>query len=95
MDAYDVILAPVISEKSHDAIAEGKYTFRVSPRATKTEIAKALKKIYNVDTEKVNVINKKPKVKRLGRSVGRTSAWKKAVVTLTKGQKIPGFFEGM
>lgn len=95
MDAHDVIISPVISEKSHDAITENKFTFKVAPRATKTQIKMALKEIFDVDAEKVNIINVSPKWKRMGRFEGRTSVWKKAIVTLPKNQKIPGFFEGM
>lgn len=95
MDAHEVIVSPVISEKSHDAIGENKFTFKVAPRATKTQIKQALKEIFNVDAERVNIINMNPKWKRLGRFDGRTSVWKKAIVTLPANQKIPGFFEGM
>ncbi|MEW5947354.1 MAG: 50S ribosomal protein L23 [bacterium] len=95
MHPTDVILSPVISEKSHDMIRHNKYTFRVARSATKTEIAKALKSLFNVDAQKVNVLNVHRKQRRMGRFAGATSAWKKAVVTLPKNQKIPGYFEGM
>lgn len=95
MHIRDVIVAPVISEKSHGHLEVDKYTFKVAPTATKIQIRKAVEKIFNVDVEKVNVMNNRAKRKTLGRYVGSTTAWKKAIVTVKKGQKINEFFEGM
>jgi len=95
MHDRDVIIAPVISEKTHAELEMNKYTFRVAPQATKVQVRKAVEAIFKVNVEEVNVMNKRPKRKAMGRYVGKTSSWKKAVVTLKKGQKIPGFFEGM
>ena len=95
MHPHEVIIAPVISEKSHTAIQANKYTFKVARKASKADIKTALKQLFNVNVEKVNVINVKRKQKSFGRYVGMTSGWRKAIVTLPKNQKIPGFFEGM
>jgi len=95
MHPRDVILSPVISEKIHARLEENKYTFRVIPRATKVDVANAVESIFKVHVEQVNMMTKRPKKKSLGKYVGKTSAWKKAIVTVKKGQKIPGFFEGM
>lgn len=90
----DIILKPIVSEKSH-ALSEGsKYTFSVAPGAKKQEIKSAIEEIFNVNVVKVNTMNVKGKPKRLGRrqlSQGYTSSWKKAIVTLEKGQNIEIF----
>ena len=78
----DIIIEPIITEKSNDGIQEGKYTFKVNKKATKTEIAKAVEKLFEVKVLKVNTINVKGKEKRVGRSVGKTSDWKKAIVMI-------------
>lgn len=99
--AHEVIIRPVISEKSMDELQRGKYTFEVHPDANKIQIKAAIEELYR--TEKVtvvgvNVLTTKPKEKRRGtkrgRIVGHTTAWRKAVVTLAAGQKIE-FFEGV
>ena len=95
MHDRDVIISPVISEKTHAELEKNKYTFRVAPQATKVQIRKAVEVIFKVSVEEVNIMNKRKKRKALGRYVGKTSSWKKAIVTVKKGQKIPGFFEGM
>ena len=82
MVAEDIILKPIVTEKSNDGLQEGKYTFKVSKKATKVEIAKAVEKLFDVKVLKVNTITVKGKEKRVGRSVGITSDWKKAVVTI-------------
>ncbi|MEW6203662.1 MAG: 50S ribosomal protein L23, partial [bacterium] len=81
MQPQEVIIAPVISEKSHTAIQANKYTFKVARRASKTDVKTALKQLFNVDVEKVNIINVKRKQRSFGRYVGMTSAWRKAIVT--------------
>ncbi|MBN2197809.1 50S ribosomal protein L23 [Candidatus Wolfebacteria bacterium] len=77
-----------ISEKSTDLSALGKYIFIVNKKANKSEIKKAIESIYKVKVKSVNMINVKSKEKRLGRSLGKTSAFKKAIVTLKPGEKI-------
>ena len=93
--AEDVILAPVITEASMARLGEKKYTFRVAPNATKPEIAHAVEELFKVKVSDVNTINMKRKPKRLRVSQGYTSAWKKAIVTLTADSKPIEFFEGM
>jgi len=94
--AYDVIITPVITEKSMDDAAElRKYTFKVATTATKTDIKDAVEAAFGVEVEKVNVMNFDGKVKRQGRFVGKTPAYKKAIVTLTESSKTIEFFEGL
>ena len=82
MVAEDIILAPVVTEKSSDGIAEGKYTFKVNKKATKIDIKRAVEKLFNVKVINVNTVTVKGKEKRVGRNVGKTSDWKKAIVTI-------------
>lgn len=91
----DIILKPVITENSMDELQNGKYTFKVAKNANKTEIKEAVEKLFDVKVAKVNTLNCNGKEKRVGRFVGRTSDWKKAIVTLTEGSKTIEFFEGM
>ena len=93
--AQDIILAPVITEKSMMGIAERKYTFKVANDANKIEIAKAVEELFSVDVEKVNTISVKGRFKRMGRTAGYRPDWKKAIVTLAEGSKTIEFFEGM
>lgn len=79
---------PLITEKGTDLSALGKYLFLVDKKATKNEIKKIVEKEYKVKVTKVNVMNTKPKPRRLGRSQGHRPGYKKAVVTLAKDQKI-------
>lgn len=92
---YDVIIKPVVSEKSMDDAALKKFTFKVAPNATKTEIKKAVEEAFGVEVAKVNVANFDGKKKIQGRFVGKTSAFKKAIVTLTESSKTIEFFEGL
>ncbi len=92
---YDVILKPVISERSMDEAQNKKYTFKVATDANKTEVKLALEEIFGVEVEKVNIMNVQGKVKRMGRNVGRTAASKKAIVTLTEKSKEIEFFQGL
>ena len=78
----EVIIAPVVTEKSNDGMQEGKYTFKVNKKATKVEIAKAVEKLFEVKVLKVNTMNVNGKKKRVGYHVGKTSDWKKAIVTI-------------
>ena len=95
MNARDIILAPVITEKSVSAMADKKYTFRVANDSNKIEIAKAVEEIFGVKVAKVNTISMKGKHRRVGRFEGYTSDWKKAVVTLTEDSKTIEFFDGL
>ena len=82
MMAEDIIIAPVVTEKSSDGIQEGKYTFKVNKKATKIDIKRAVEKLFDVKVLTVNTISVKGKEKRVGRNVGKTSDWKKAIVTI-------------
>jgi large subunit ribosomal protein L23 len=93
MDARNVIVRPVISEKSYALIAEGKYTFRVADRAHKTQIAHAVEEIFGVNVVAVRTAKVSSKPKRRGLTRGRTRGWKKAVVQLAPGERIE-LFEG-
>ena len=93
--AYDIILAPVVTEASMDGLESKKYTFKVAADATKPEIAKAVEELFGVKVAVVNTINMKKKPKRLGVHFGYTSEWKKAIVTLTADSKTIEFFDGL
>lgn len=93
--AYDIILTPVISEQSMDVAVDKKYTFKVAVDANKTQVKLAVEEIFGVEVAKVNIMNYDGKVKRMGRNVGRTSAYKKAIVTLTANSKEIEFFQGL
>ena len=96
MTAYDIIIRPIITERSMAAIAEKKYVFEVAPCAGKIEIKKAVEEIFGVKVAKVNTINVSGKAKRLGAGrLGRTKDWKKAIVQLTEDSKTIELFEGM
>src|SRR5574344_365125 len=82
MVAEDIIIAPIVTEKSNDGLSEGKYTFKVNKKATKVDIARAVEKLFEVKVLNVNTMTVKGKEKRVGRSTGRTSDWKKAIVTI-------------
>ena len=82
MLAEEIIVRPVITEKSNDELQQGKYTFEVNKKATKVEIAKAVEKLFEVKVLKVNTISVKGKEKRVGAHKGMTSDWKKAIVTI-------------
>ena len=82
MVAEDIILAPVVTEKSNMDMQEGKYTFKVAKKATKVDIKNAVEKLFEVKVLKVNTITVKEKKKRVGVHQGRTSDWKKAIVTI-------------
>ena len=94
--AYDIILRPVITEKSMADSADLKYVFEVHPDATKTEIKEAIAEIFGVKVKSVNTVNVQGKKKRTGAyPIGRTAARKKAYVQLTEDSKPIEFFEGM
>jgi large subunit ribosomal protein L23 len=92
-DARDVILAPVVSEKSYALLDEGRYTFIVHPSANKTEIKQAVQTIFSVKVAAVNTLNRKGKRKRFGMTYGQRKSSKRAIVTLAEGESID-IFEG-
>ena len=95
MVAQDIIIRPIITEKSMAGIGMKKYTFEVAKNATKVDVARAVEELFGVKVAKVNTLNVRGHFRRQGRSEGYTSAWKKAVVTLTEDSKTIEFFEGM
>ncbi len=95
MNLYDVIHRPVVTEKSSIAREEANIaTFRVDPNATKLEIRKAVEELFDVKVMSVRTMQQPGKKKRIGKSVGRKPAWKKAIVELSEGQAIE-YFEGV
>lgn len=92
---YDIIKRPIITEASMDMAANKKYVFEVMKDATKAEIATAVEEAFKVEVADVNTINMKRKPKRMGVHAGYTSAWKKAIVTLTEKSNTIEFFDGM
>ena len=95
MNKHDIIIKPVISEKSMDQLADRKYTFIVNINANKIEIAKACEDIFGVKVEKVTTIRVQGKIKRMGATSGKRPDYKKAIVKLTEGSKTIEFFDGM
>ncbi len=93
--AQDIVIAPIITEKSMSVIADKKYTFKVATDANKVEIAAAIEKLFGVEVAKVNTVNVRGHKRRMGRYEGTTAAWKKAVVTLTEKSKTIDFFDGL
>jgi large subunit ribosomal protein L23 len=89
--AHDIIIKPVITEKSTGEAASGRYTFVVAPNATKTEIRQAVEKLFNVKVVQVNTANYDGKTKRQGVHQGLTPSWKKAVVTIDTEPKTSEF----
>ena len=88
---YNVIIRPIVTERSFDLMGENKYTFEVAKGANKTEIRDAVEKIFGVKVVKVNTMSVKPKQKRVRYQTGMTRSWKKAVVTVAEGQTIEVF----
>ncbi|MDO4730525.1 MAG: 50S ribosomal protein L23 [Clostridia bacterium] len=95
MFAHDIILKPIITEKSMACMQMKKYTFKVKKSANKIEIAKAVEEIFKVKVAKVNTLNVRGRLRRQGRTQGYTPSWKKAIVTLTEDSKSIEFFDGM
>ena len=96
MFSYDIIIRPIITERSMNSVAEKKYVFEVAPTAGKVEIKKAVEEIFGVKVAKVNTMNVPGKAKRIGATrPGRTKDWKKAIVQLTEDSKTIELFEGM
>ncbi|MDD4692718.1 MULTISPECIES: 50S ribosomal protein L23 [Eubacterium] len=94
-DPRDIIIRPIISERTMDDSEQNKYTFEVAKTANKIEIKNAVEAIFDVTVEKVYTMNMNGKVKRRGRTEGRRPNWKKAIVKLTAGSKGIEFFEGV
>lgn len=94
MEARDILIKPIITEKTTALMEEGKYTFRVPLAATKVEIRKAVETVFDVKVKAVNTMRYEGKLKRMGRTQGRRSDWKKAIVTLMPGETIE-IFEGV
>jgi large subunit ribosomal protein L23 len=93
LEARQVLIAPVVSEKSYSLIEDNKYSFRVHPKAHKTQIRQAVEELFDVKVEGVNIVKVQPKPKRRGFHRGQKPGWKKAVVQLREGDRIE-IFEG-
>ena len=93
MEARDILIRPIVTAKSTALMEQGKYTFRVPLAATKIQIRQAVEQIFKVKVQAVNTMRYEGKLKRMGRTQGRRSDWKKAVVTLKPGEAIE-LFEG-
>ena len=93
MNSNDIIIRPIISEKTTELMEKNKYVFQVARDANKLTVKKALKELFNVTPEKVNILNVRGRNRRLRFRVGKRAAWKKAIVTLSAGDKIE-IFEG-
>jgi large subunit ribosomal protein L23 len=93
--AYDIILKPVISERSMADVQNRKYTFKVAVDVNKTQVKQAIEEIFGVEVDKVNIMNVNGKLKRMGKNIGRTASSKKAIVTLTAKSKAIEFFQGL
>ena len=91
MDARDILIRPLITEKSTQLMEDGKYVFVVARKANKIEIAKAVAEVFNVKVTDVNTVNVSGKLKRMGRFVGKRSDYKKAIVKLAPGETIEFF----
>ncbi len=94
MDYTDIIIAPVLTEKSNELRAQQKYVFKVDSRSTKIQIKEAVRKLFDVKVENCTVMNVKGKMRRVRYRAGRTAGWKKAIVTLADGESIK-IFEGV
>lgn len=94
-DPHDIIIKPIVTEASMNAMADKKYTFVVDKKSNKTEIKNAVEKIFGVKVASVNTMNMLGKNKRMGVHVGKRADWKKAIITLTEESKTIEFFEGI
>ena len=95
MDAQDIIIRPIITEKSMNGAAMKKYTFEVAKNAEKIQIKKAVEELFGVKVEMVNTLNVRGRLRRQGRHQGYTRSWKKAIVKLTEDSKGIEFFDNM
>jgi large subunit ribosomal protein L23 len=91
MEHSQVIIRPVVSEKSYALAAAGRYTFRIHPDAHKTQVRQAIEALFDVHVVEVRTMSVKSKPKRRGRTTGRTREWKKAMVQVRAGEQIPIF----
>ena len=91
MEARDILIKPLITERGTDLMQDNKFVFVVDKRANKIQIAQAVKEVFNVTVEAVNTMNVKGKTKSRGRTMGKTSSYKKAIVKLAEGQTIELF----
>ena len=89
----EVLLAPVVSEKSYNLIEERKYAFKIHPDAHRTQVRQAVEELFDVHVERVNILKVQPKPKRRGMIKGVRPGWKKAIVQVREGETIP-IFEG-
>lgn len=94
MEARNLIKRPIITEKTTRMMEQNKYCFMVDPHANKTQIKSAVEEIFKVKVKSVNTLNLLGKIKKMGRYEGRRPSWKRAIVTLEKGNRIE-FFEGV
>ena len=95
MNSYDIIIKPILSEKSYDGIDAKRYTFKVAMNATKVDVRRAVEEIFGVEVAKVYTIVVKGKVKRRGATSGKRPDYKKAIVQLTERSKTITFFDSM
>lgn len=95
MAAQDIVIRPIITEKSMAGTGMKKYTFEVAKSATKIDIARAVETLFGVKVSKVNTLHVRGQMRRQGKNEGYTPSWKKAIVTLTADSKTIEFFEGM
>ncbi len=95
MTNHDIIIKPIVSEKSMDQLSDRKYTFKVAIGANKIEIKNAVEEIFGVTVEKVTTQRVLGKIKRMGATSGKRADWKKAIVKLTEDSKTIEFFDGM
>lgn len=93
--SQDIIIKPIITERSMDMLADKRYVFKVQPDATKPEIAAAIEEMFGVEVASVNTISMKKKPKRLGVHAGYSGEWKKAIVSLKSSSKTIAFFDSM
>ena len=91
LDPREILIAPVVSEKSYSLIEDNKYSFRVHPKAHKTQIRQAVEELFDVKVVSVNVLKVQPKPKRRGQIKGTKQGWKKAIVQVAEGQEIQIF----
>ena len=95
MTAHEIIIRPIVSERSFSGMEQNKYTFEVAKDANKYQIKDAVEEIFGVKVLKVNTVSMKGQKRRMGRNEGYTSDWKKAIVTLTADSKEIEFFNSM
>ena len=93
LTSQQILLSPVVSEKSYAGIADGRYTFKVHPDAHRTQVRQAVEQLFGVHVERVNIVKVQPKPKRRGLFKGVRPGWKKAIVQLREGESIE-IFEG-